>query len=86
MEILSWIILIAFCAGCSYWANIKGYSRWIWLFAGSLVGLIVIACLPKVSDLEEAKRDKQINIGNTIGIVMLVASFTWGFAQGFLGK
>jgi hypothetical protein len=84
MEIITWLFLIAFAFGCSYWGGIKGYSKWVWFFAGSFVGLIVIACLPKVSDLEESKRDKQINLGNTIGIIMAVASFTWGFAQGLM--
>jgi hypothetical protein len=86
MQVLSWIIMLAIAVGCSYWANLKGYSRWIWFFASSWIALIVIACMPKIDDLEESKKEKQRSIGNTIGIVMLVASFTWGFAQGFLIK
>lgn len=82
VEVITWVLLIAIAYGCGKWADSKGYSFWAWFFGGSAIGAIVIACLPKISDLEEEKRDKQINTGNTIGIVLAVASFVWGFARG----
>ena len=50
----------------------------------SLIAAIVLACLPKIEYIQEDKRDKQINTGNTIGIVLFVASFVWGLAEGFM--
>ena len=80
--VLSWIFMIIFAVACAYYANTKGYNRWIWLCAGSLWGLIVLFFLPKISDMEETKREKQKTIGNMIGLAMAVASFVYGFAIG----
>jgi hypothetical protein len=81
-QILTWILVLLIAYGCAVWANRKGYSFWIWLFGGSLLGAVTLLFMPNVNDLEEDKRAKQINTGNTAGIILAVASFVWGFAQG----
>lgn len=81
-QILTWVLILLIAYGCGRWADKKGYSFWAWFFGGSFLGAIVLLCMPNVNDLEEEKRAKQINTGNTAGIVLAVASFVWGFAQG----
>jgi hypothetical protein len=51
-----------------------------------LLGAIALLFMPNVNDLEEEKRAKQINTGNTAGIILAVASFVWGLAQGIYGS
>ncbi len=83
-QILSLVLILLIAFGCGKWADRKGYSFWAWFFGGSLLGAIVLLFMPNVNDLEEDKRAKQINTGNTAGIVLAVASFVWGFAQGVM--
>ena len=83
LELTSWVIMLLIAYGCGKWANRKGYSFWVWFFGGSWLGAIVLLCMPNINDLEEEKRAKQISTGNTIGIILFVASFVWGFAQGY---
>jgi hypothetical protein len=84
IQILSLVLILLIAFGCGKWADRKGYSFWAWFFGGSLLGAIVLFFMPNVNDLEEDKRAKQINTGNTAGIVLAVASFVWGFAQGVM--
>lgn len=63
-------------------AQSKGYNFWAWFFAGGLIGLVVLLCLPNVNDTTEDRKAAISNRGNTIGIVIAVASFVWGFASG----
>ena len=79
--ILSWLFVLAVGFLCGNWASKKGYNFWAWFFGGSVLGAIVIACLPNVNDMEESKRNKQITVGNTIGIVMAVFAFFVGFVS-----
>ena len=81
-QILAWVLILLIAYGCGTWANRKGYNFWAWFFGGSLLGAIVLLFMPNVNDLEEDKRAKQINTGNTTGIILAVASFVWGLAQG----
>lgn len=81
-QILTWVLILLIAYGCGTWANRKGYNFWAWFFGGSLLGAIVLLFMPNVNDLEEDKRPKQINTGNTAGIILSVASFVWGLAQG----
>lgn len=80
ITLLYYAFLIGIGYLCGKWAERKGYLFWAWFFSGGLLGAIVIACLPNINDLEEDKKAKQINTGNTIGIVIAVAAFVWGFA------
>jgi hypothetical protein len=85
-QILTWVLILLIAYGCGRWADKKGYSFWAWFFGGSFLGAIVLLCMPNVNDLEEEKRAKQINTGNTAGIILAVASFVWGLAQGIYGS
>jgi hypothetical protein len=85
-QILTWVLILLIAYGCGVWASRKGYNFWAWFFGGSLLGAIALLFMPNVNDLEEEKRAKQINTGNTAGIILAVASFVWGFAQGFYGS
>lgn len=77
--IFSWLFILVIGYLCGKWASKKGYNFWAWFFGGSVLGAVVIACLPNVNDMEESKREKQVIIGNTIGIVMAVIAFFLGF-------
>ena len=77
--ILSWLFILVIGYLCGKWASKKGYNFWAWFFGGSVLGAVVVACLPDVNKLEESKREKQVYIGNTIGIVMAVFAFYLGF-------
>jgi hypothetical protein len=77
--ILSWLFILVIGYLCGKWASKKGYNFWAWFFGGSVLGAVVIACLPNVNDMEESKREKQVLVGNTIGIVMAVIAFLLGF-------
>jgi Na+/proline symporter len=81
--ILSWLFILVIGYLCGKWASKKGYNFWAWFFGGSVLGAVVIACLPDVNKLEESKREKQVYIGNTIGIVMAVIAFFLGFMTNF---
>ncbi len=81
-QLLVWLAMIAISVLCGYWAQKKGYSFWAYLFAGGLLGAITLLFLPDVKDVAEDKKVSVINKGNTIGIVIAVASFVWGFATG----
>lgn len=76
------ILLIAMAFLSVYVASIKGYNRFIWFFAGGLIGLVILLCLPNVNDTTEDKKAVILNRGNTIGIVIAVASFVWGLTGG----
>jgi ethanolamine transporter EutH len=84
--ILSWLFILVIGYLCGKWASKKGYNFWAWFFGGSLLGAITLFFMPNVNDLVEEKRAKQINTGNTAGIILAVASLVWGFAQGFYGS
>lgn len=79
---LVWLAMIAIAILCGYWAQKKGYSFWAFLFAGGLFGAIALLFLPDIKDVAEDKKVSAVNKGNTIGIVIAVASFVWGFATG----
>lgn len=81
-QLITWLLMIAIAIGCGYWAQKKGYSFWAYLFAGGLLGAIALLFLPNIDDVPEDKKVNAINKGNTIGIVIAVASFVWGFATG----
>ena len=81
--ILSWLFILVIGYLCVKWASKKGYNFWAWFFGGSVLGAVVVACLPDVNKLEESKREKQAYIGNTIGIVMAVFAFFLGFMTSF---
>ncbi len=81
--ILSWLFILVIGYLCGKWASKKGYNFWAWFFGGSVLGAVVIACLPDVNKFEESKREKQVYIGNTIGIVMAVIAFFLGFMTNF---
>jgi hypothetical protein len=81
-EWVGWLAAILTGGIAGYVAKQKGYSFWAWCFAGCL-NMFIILFLPKVGDLEKNKQEKQTFIGNTIGIVVTVITFVWGFAQGF---
>jgi hypothetical protein len=54
-------------------AKRKGYSPALWLLAGGLIGLLILALLPAVnekSNLPEAQRKSKRRIGNLIGGVI----------------
>lgn len=82
-EVVKWIIVLAFAGISSWLANRKGYNLWAWLLGGSLLSIIILLFLPNEKDMAEDKKDKLIARGNTIGWCLFVASFVWGFAEGF---
>lgn len=75
--------MLAIAGISAYWGKVKGYNPIAWFCGGSLLGLIVLAFLPNISDVAEDKKDKLTTRGNVIAICMAVAFFTWGFAIGF---
>ena len=79
-QILTWIILIGIGYLCGKWAQKKGYNFWAFFCAGGLIGAISLLFLPDIKDVAEENKVSAINKGNTIGIVIAVASFVWGFA------
>jgi hypothetical protein len=78
-QILTWVLILLIAYGCGTWGSRKGYSFWAWFFGGSVLGAVVVACLPDVNKFEESKREKQVYIGNTVGIVMAVVAFFLGY-------
>jgi len=86
MEIISWIVMLAIAGLSGWFATKKGYNFWPWCLGGSLISLIVMAFLPNEKDMVEDKKVQLLNRGNTIGWCLFVASFIWGFAEGFLSK
>ena len=49
MELLFWLLPLAFAAGCGYLAHVKGRRLWLWVILGllfSLISLIVLTFLP----------------------------------------
>ncbi len=72
--------LIFLTIGIMFIATKKGFNPWLWLLAGTPLGLVVIAFLPsanpKKSDAAtcEARRKK----GNVAGVILSALSLTFG--------
>ncbi len=65
-----------------YWAIIciiagalaarKGYNFFLWVLAGGIIGLLILAFLPHTQKLPEDKRNDALKKGNTIGSIISV--------------
>lgn len=85
-EIVEWILLILLAGLSGFIAYKKGYNFWPWLLGGSLVSIFALLFLPHVNNMAEDKKDASIQRGNAIGWCFMVASFVWGFAEGYFSK
>lgn len=85
-EIVEWILLIILAGLSGWFAHKKGYNFWPWLIGGSLISIIAMLFMPHQNDMPEDKKEKLISRGNTIGWCFAVASFVWGFAEGYFSK
>jgi len=50
----------------------KGYNFFLWVLAGGIVGLLILAFLPHTQKLPDEKRIDAIKKGNTIGTIISV--------------
>ena len=58
----------------------KGYNFFIWFFAGGLIGLCVLSCLPFANEADAPEKDQAMRrTGNLIGGGLAVASLALGF-------
>ena len=66
---LLWFFVVAVCLITGALAARKGYSFWLWIFAGGIIGLIILAFLPFVNkgDLAEIERRERTKTGNIVG-------------------
>ncbi len=66
---LIWFLVIAICLVTGALAARKGYSFWLWLFAGGIIGLVILAFLPFVNkgDFSEIERRERTKTGNIVG-------------------
>jgi accessory gene regulator protein AgrB len=68
----------------------KGFKPWLWILAGGIPGIIVLAFMPsaKAEGIDDATREKRRKNGNITGavisaiaIVIMVALIAWVATQ-----
>jgi hypothetical protein len=74
------LILLVFHLFAGALALRKGYSFWLWLFAVSPFGLIILAFLPDLNhpDIPPEKRDDLRKQGNWDAIILLIIGIIGG--------
>ncbi len=80
MDVVGIIITILFMLLAASMAHRKGYNVILWMLGGSLLGCIVLAFLPSLSDpdlSEEMRRDRKTT-GDILAVVMFVVSILIG--------
>jgi len=67
-------LLIIFNVIAGFFAKRKGYRFWLWFFAMSLLGLVLLAFLPDLNlpEIPPEKKEKLRKDGNTDAIILLV--------------
>ena len=70
------LIFSGSCVFCAVRAYQKGYDPLLWFFAGSVIGLLIMAFLPFTTreNLPHYLDYNMIRIGNSLGFVIMLIS------------
>ncbi len=80
-----WYIYLLVGVITGYMAHRKGYSFYLWFFAGGVLGLVVLLMLPDASDpLNSYEENQRLAArGNNLGWIIVVAALVIGMYLGF---
>lgn len=81
------LLLIGVPLITGFLADRKGYNFFLWMLAGGCIGLVILAFLPKVSDVAgcEDELEETRKRGNIIGAVLAGISILLLLVRGGLG-
>jgi hypothetical protein len=74
------IIGIILCVLTAYYASKRGYNSVLWFFAGGLVGLVALSCLPDLKRLTPETIGQKRIVGNLVGVGLTLLAVCVGFA------